>query len=363
MCYIINMAEETEDKSSKTEEPTDRKLQKLREDGNVPKSKEVNNFFMIMGMIAAVMLTVPMFLEGMLNIFGAVISDAGTTRVTNSPATGNYILTVVFEGSSAFLPTLGILVVFAAFGSFIQTGFIFTFKPIKPQLSRISLIKGVERMFSVKSLMEFLKSLFKLVVLSAILFGILYVSRDEFLLLVDKSIILITQATQTMIIRMLMGTLAIAFALAVIDWIFQKAQFTKEQRMSRKELKDEFKESEGDPHLKNRQRQLRQERAQARMMQEIPKADVVLTNPTHFSVALRYSDDRAAPYVVAKGADHIAMKIREIAKEHDIPLYEDPPLTRQLYYNVDLDDEVPLDLYEAVAKIIAYVYNIKKKAI
>lgn len=355
------MADETEDKSSKTEEPTDRKLKKLRDDGNVPKSKEVSNFFMILGMIGAMMLTIPLTLEGILNIFGSVFSDAGNIRLSSGPAIGNYLATIIYEGFFALIPTLGILLVFAAAGSFVQTGFIFTFKPIKPQLSRISLIKGLEKLFSVKSLMEFLKSLFKLVVLSFILFGILYVERNEFLLLVDKSVGLITSITQTMIIRMLMGTLAIVFLLAVIDWLFQKAQFTKEQRMSRKELKDEFKESEGDPHVKNRQRQLRQERARARMMQEVPKADVVLTNPTHFSVALKYDEDRAAPYVVAKGVDHMAMKIREIANEHDIPLYEDPPLARQIYYNVEIDDEVPLDLYEAVAKIIAYVYSIKKK--
>lgn len=356
------MAEDTEDKSSKTEEPTERKLKKLREDGNVPKSKEVNNFFMIVGMIAAMIITIPITMEGILNIFGSVFTDAGTTHLSSPPAIGNYIITIFTEGSAALLPTLGILALFAAFGSFIQTGFLFSFKPIKPQLGRISLIKGLERMFSVKSLMEFLKSIFKLIVLTFVLFGILYIARDEFLLLVDKSVGLITSITQTMIIRMLMGTLAVVFILAVIDFLFQRAQFTKEQRMSRKELKDEFKESEGDPFIKGRQRQIRMERARARMMQELPKADVVITNPTHFSVALKYDDTHAAPYVVAKGVDHLALKIRTIAKENDIPLYEDPPLARQIYYNVDLDAEVPLDLYEAVAKIIAYVYNIKKKS-
>lgn len=316
---------------------------------------------MIVGMMLAMMLTIPLTLEGLLNIFGSVFSDAGKISLSSPPAAGSYMMTILYEGAKALLPTLGILVAFAAVGSFIQTGFLFSFKPIKPQLSRISLIKGLERMFSVKALMEFLKSIFKLVVLSCILFGILYVERNEFLLLVDKSVGLITSITQTMIIRMLLGTLAVVFILAVIDFLFQKAQFTKEQRMSRKELKDEFKESEGDPFIKGRQRQLRQERARARMMQEIPKADVVLTNPTHFSVALKYDEERAAPYVVAKGVDHLAMKIREIAKENGVPLYEDPPLARQIYYNVDINDEVPLDLYEAVAKIIAYVYSIKKK--
>jgi flagellar biosynthetic protein FlhB len=355
------MADETEDKSSKTEEPTERKLKKLREEGNVPKSKEVNNFFMIMGMIGAMILTIPLTLGGIQDIFGSVLSDAGHVHLTSSDAIGNYMMTVTAEGSKAILPTLGILALFAAFGSFIQTGFLFSFKPIQPKLSKISLIKGMERMFSVKSLMEFLKSVFKLVVLTFILFGILYIERNEFLLLVDKSVGIITSVTQTMIIRMLLGTLAIVFLLAVIDFIFQRAQFTKEQRMSRKELKDEFKESEGDPFIKSRQKQIRQERARARMMAEIPKADVVLTNPTHFSVALKYDEDRAAPYVIAKGVDHLAMKIREVAREHDVPLYEDPPLARQIYYNVDIDEEVPLELYEAVAKIIAYVYGLKKK--
>jgi flagellar biosynthetic protein FlhB len=162
---------------------------------------------------------------------------------------------------------------------------------------------------------------------------------------------------------MIVAALALMVILALADYLFQRMQFTIQNRMTRKEVKDEAKETMGDPHVKNRQRQIRNERARKRMMAAVPKSDVVITNPTHYSVALRYKPDDgdAAPVVVAKGMDHIALRIREVAQENGIPLYEDPPLARQLYANVEIDEQIPLDLYEVTAKVIAFVLQLKKR--
>ena len=358
------MAEGNEDKSSKTEDPTERKLRKLREEGNVPRSREVNNFFMLLAVLLALMVVMPTHMYNLMNIVGGSFADAGNLRVHTPESAGEYMTSLSNKALLAIAPFFLVMLAFAVFGGVIQTGLLWSIKAIEPKLGRISLIKGLERMFSVKSLMEFLKSVLKLIIVGAVIGFIMVMYRDEFLLMAQRSLLDITRGILFLIILFFAGALAIALILAVIDFIFQRSEFIKDNRMSRREVKDEMKESEGDPFIKNRQRQIRQQRARSRMMQEVPKSDVVITNPTHFSVALAYDGDKdAAPRVVAKGVDHLAMKIREVAKEFDIPLYEDAPLARQLYYNVELEQEVPLNLYEAVAKIIAYIYNIKNKKV
>lgn len=352
-----------EDKSSKTEEPTERRLQKAREQGNVAKSKEVNNFFAILAMLAAIVLSLPFAWEQILGFYGGILTDLGTMRANNSASIG---AAMALAGSKFLLllaPTFALFVAFALFGSFIQNGFVFSVEPIKPKLSKISLIKGFGRLFSAKSMVEFLKSLVKMVVIGTALYLVFMYYMEDFVLLTDKSIRGLLDTTQGVLITMLIVVLFIAALIAVVDFIFQRADYRKENRMSRKEMKDEYKDSEGDPHIKGRQRQLRMDRARARMMQELPTADVVVTNPTHYAVALRYDKAKeAAPRVIAKGVDHLALRIREIAKNNDIPLYEDPPLARKLYAEAELEEEIPLELYEAVAKVVAFIYGLRKKA-
>lgn len=357
------MADDNEDKSSKTEEPSDRKLQKLRDQGNVPKSKEVNNFFALIGMLIAVVGTVPFAMSELFDSFGAIYSDLGSLRADTGPAIGSLMYVMARDAIIGLVPTFILFAVLGVFSGFIQTGPIFSWEQAKPKLSKISLVKGFERLFSMKSLAEFLKSLLKMIVVGAIIYVILMMHRTEIFSLLDKTAFLITTSVQTIIVRILIGALAIAAIFAVIDFMFEKAQFLKQQRMSMKELKDEMKESEGDPHVKGRQRQIRMERARQRMMQEVPNADVVITNPTHYAVALQYKPDEGmnAPRVVAKGVDHLAMKIREIAEENNVPFYEDPPLARKLYAEAEVDEFIPLELYEAVAKVVAYIFSIKAK--
>lgn len=355
---------EDEDKSSKTEEPTERKLRKAREQGNVPKSKEVNNLFMLGAMLGAIILTLPPAFEGLMNIYGGVFTEVGGWRANTEDAAGGLAAMVVGEALWDLIPTFLLFMVVALVGGMIQTGPMLSTHPIEPKLNKISLIKGFERMFSLKTLAEFLKTLFKMAVIGAAIYFVLFSARDALLITPDQTVLGVVAVVQSLLIRILLAAMAIMVLLAIVDFLFQKSQFTEEQKMSRKELRDELKETEGDPHIKARQRQIRMERARARMMQAVPEADVVITNPTHFSVALSYKPEEGmmAPVILAMGADHLAMRIREIATEHDIPLYEDPPLARGLYSTAEIGAEIPLDLYEATAKVIAFVMSLKKKA-
>ncbi len=353
------MSEEQDD-SQKTEEPTERKLEKSREQGQVPKSQEVNHFFMLLGIVAVVAISLPVLLGEVYDYFGAILTEAGTLRLSDGD-----LVPLIWETArilgSALLPSMVLLAAFGYFGAIVQVGPLLSVDPIKPKLSKISLMKGFKRLFSMKSFVEFLKSLIKMVIVGIVISLIIIRHKDTFMALPHMSIGAFVLFNQKVFLEMILGVLAIAALVALLDFIYQRYEFLKEQRMSLKEVKDEMKESTGDPHIRQRQRQIRMERAMMRMMQEIPKANVVVTNPTHYAIALSYTKGvSAAPKVVAKGVDHMALKIRERAEEYDIPIVEDPPLARALYSQAEVDDEIPLNLYEAVAKVISYVYNLKE---
>lgn len=351
------MAEE--DKSSKTEEPTERRLEQQREKGNVARSREVNNFFALLGILLAVLATLPFAFHKMMNMMGAMFVEAGRMRVGGLDLM-NLAGTLSSELLLLLLPTLILLFFLAALATFGQNGFIFSTDPLEPKLEKISLMKGFGRIFSMKSIVEFLKSLLKIIVIGIVVSIIVYQRRDAFMLMPDMSIMGLVEYVQELIVVMLLGILAIAFLLAVVDFIYQRFEYRKDNRMSMKDLKDEHKDSEGDPYIKQRQRQLRMERARANMMQEVPKAQVVVTNPTHYAIALRYQTGvDGAPRVLAMGVDHMAMKIRALAEEHNIPMVEDPLLARTLYAKADIGSEIPLELYEAVARVISYIFALK----
>ncbi|MEC9291863.1 MAG: flagellar biosynthesis protein FlhB [Pseudomonadota bacterium] len=350
-----------EDKSSKTEEASPRKLQRLKDEGQVPKSREVNNFAMMLAMLLVLFLTFPLAMDGLLEFTGSILSQAGTQRAGTGLDAAFALEQGLVNELLKILPTFLVLMAFAYFGGVIQTGPIFSHKPIVPKLSKISLIKGFERMFSTRSLMELLKSMIKLFVIGFISVLIIFMYLPEILLLNDKNAFAAVSTTLEILLRIMAAVVAIAFALSIIDFLFQRMKFLEEQKMSRRELKDELKEQDGDPYVKGRQRQIREQRARQRMMADVPKASVVVTNPTHYAVALSYDEEvDAAPSVVAKGTDLIALRIREIAQENDIPLYEDPPLARQLHADVEIGETIPLELFEAVAKVVAYIFSLKK---
>jgi flagellar biosynthetic protein FlhB len=260
----------------------------------------------------------------------------------------------------AFLPIFLLFLIAAMAPTFLQTGFLISFERIEPKLEKISPLKGLERLFSLRSIAEFGKGLLKIAVVGAAATMLLLPSMEKIYQMPSLSMADLMIVIQDLTIRLLLGVLAIMTVVAAVDFLYQRFEFLKSMRMSRQEIRDELKQTEGDPMVKGRLRQIRMERARKRMMANVPKADVVITNPTHFAVALSYNpEEMAAPRVVAKGADLIAARIRAVAEENEIPVVENPPLARALFATVDLDQEIPAEHYRAVAEIISYVFRLK----
>lgn len=352
-----------EDQSSKTHDPTERRLRQLREDGNVPHSREVNNLFAMLGMVAVAGLAAPWAFRRLVEMGAGLLQNAGTEPMENTPAVGAVLSRVGISFLTTLLPLLLIMLVAGYLGSWVQNGGILSSKPLAPKLSKISLIEGFKRMFSLKSVVELLKSAVKIVVIGAAMGIVVWQRRDTLVGLLDSDLITILKHFNQLLMWLLGTAVAIMAVLGLVDYLFQRFQYIAKNRMSPQELKEEMRDSEGDPHIKQRQRQIRRERSRKRMMSAVPKADVVITNPTHYAVALRYKPDEgdAAPTVIAKGVDAVAMRIREIATENNVPLYEDPPLARELWRSVEIDQSIPITLFEVVAKVMAFVMELKKK--
>ena len=259
------------------------------------------------------------------------------------------------------MPVLFLVVAALATGM-VQNGLHFAGDRIKPKMERISLLKGVKRLVSFKSIAEFLKGIAKITVVGVVATLIMLPSFGGLDQLIAMEIAAMPVILHSLTTRLMIGVLAIVTVIAMVDFLYQKFEFMKQMKMSRQEIKDEMKQSDGDPMVKQRLRQIRQERARQRTAAAVPGASVVITNPTHFAVALKYElGEMDAPILVAKGQDFLAAKIREIAAEHDIPIVENPPLARALYAGVDVDREIPAEHFKAVAEIIGYVMRLKGK--
>ncbi len=354
------MSDEQDD-SQKTEEPTAKKLEDTRKKGQVALSREMNNWVMILAatiLIGAIGVSVLGELTDHMKIY---IEQAH--NFPSVPGGLTIVMTDAFWDIIRImtLPLLALL--FAAFISpFIQVGPLFAPQVIKPDISKISIMKGVKRLFSVRSIMEFVKGILKLVLVGGVATMMIMPFMGDIDHLVGASISVMLDEFMTMFLRMMVGILIVLLVIAVIDLVFQRQAHNKKQRMTKQEIKDEYKQSEGDPHVKGRLRQLRAERARQRMMAAVPTADVIITNPTHYSIALKYdTDTMEAPICVAKGVDDVALRIREVAKEHNITIYEAPPLARAMYDMIDIDEMVPMEHYKAVAEIISFVFRLKGK--
>ncbi|RYG61308.1 MAG: flagellar biosynthesis protein FlhB [Alphaproteobacteria bacterium] len=352
-----------EDQSSKTHDPTERKLQKLRDDGNVPHSKEVGNLFAVLGMVLMVGLAMPWSFGRLMDAGASIIANSGETRLEDGSNIGVELSSIGMHFLVVMVPLMLVFLVLGYLSNWVQNGNVISGKPLEPDISKISLIAGLKRLFSSKSVVELLKSALKMALIGGAMGWVMWERRDTMIGLLDSPPDVMLHHMQRMLLWLLGAAVMIMAVLALGDFLFQKFQYIAKNRMTPQELKEEMRDSEGDPHVRARQRQIRRERAQKRMMSSVPKADVVITNPTHYAVALRYKPEEgdAAPTVVAKGVDAVAMRIRELATENGIPLYEDPPLARQLWRDVEIDESIPLELYEVVAKVIAFVMELKKK--
>ena len=355
------MAEEQQqDDAQKTEEPTQKKLDDAHKKGDVARSQELKHW----SILAAVAIVVGATGDQTVRSLGDLLSGF-MARSHKVPADGGAILNVIRELGGDILATLAvpltILVIAALLGSMIQHKPVFTAEKIKPKLNKISPMTGLKRMFSSHSLMEFAKTLFKFVTVAAVAIFIVWPERSRLEHMVTLPLNDVMALTGVLAFRLIVGVVIVMTAIAAADLLFQRAQHTKKMRMTKQEVKDEHKQMEGDPHVKARLRQIRMERSRRRMMAAVPEADVVITNPTHYAVALAYDQAAmAAPKLVAKGADRVAQKIRELAEEHDIPLVENPPLARAIHAGVELDEEIPPEHYQAVAEIISYVMRLAR---
>jgi flagellar biosynthetic protein FlhB len=247
-------------------------------------------------------------------------------------------------------------------GNLVQHKFVWSVEGLKPKLSKISLIQGFKRIFGLDAIVNFVKGLIKILAVAGAIFIVVWPRRDELDVLVSLGPAALLEEMQSIVVEMTMAVLAVVFVIAGLDFMYQRARWMKKQMMSRQELKEEYKEAEGSPEIKAKVRQLRQERSRRRMMAEVPNATVVVTNPTHYAVALKYDDGMQAPLCVAKGVDALALKIRETADKAGVPIMENPPLARALHASVEINEPIPEEHYRAVAEVIGFVMRQKKRA-
>ncbi len=356
------MAEDSEDDGSRTEEPTQKKLDEARKRGEVPSSREINHWFMIFGATVFVFLLSPFMMMQMGDGLSGLITRPDQYPVDTAKSIGDVLVPLLkLMALALFLPFV-LFILMALAGSLMQVGPMWAPDHLEPKLERISIMAGFGRLFSRRTVLEFLKGLLKIVIVGVVVFSILWPASTTTSQLLDQQPVNMLQMLQSLSLTMLKAVLAVMFIIAVLDYLMQRLMFLLRMRMSRTELKDEYKQSEGDPQIKQRIRQIRMERARRRMMADVPKADVIITNPDHYAVALEYKPpEMVAPVVVAMGVDLLAQKIKEIAREHDIPIVENPPLARALYATADIDKQIPHEHYRAVAEIISYVYKLKKQ--
>ena len=354
------MAEE-ENGQEKTEDATFKRLEKAREEGQVARSRELGTTLLLMTGGFSVL------------IFGANLSrQIQSVMLTNfdfdrvSAMDPSRMLTHLSISVEALLAVVGIilflLMLAGALGAIGLGGWIFSAKPIQPKLSRLNPISGLKRMFSLKSLVELFKATAKFLLVAMVATLILYQMKGDLLSIGQQSIRPAIHHASWIIIWSAIGMSAATVLIALVDVPFQIFDNAQKLKMTRQQVKDEFKDSEGKPEVKSRVRQLQRELAQARMMAAIPDADVIITNPEHFSVALKYDPEGlSAPVVVAKGADQIAIKIREVAVAHQVPIMQSPPLTRAVFYSTEIDEVIPAKLYLAVAQVLAYIYQLRQR--
>ncbi len=353
------MAEEEQDQ--KTEQPTGKRLDEAREEGKLPISRELASWILFLGVLIVVAWLAPPMTEKMLMILRFFIEMPHSITLEDRG-----LQTLIFQTLTQIALATGfifaVLAVAAVAGTMVQTGLFYSFTNITPDITRLSPMNGIRRLFSVSALVELGKSFGKMVVLGTAVFFILLPIIGSTPGMIGRSVPDVLAYLHHQAIHLIVILLLIFSFIAIADLFYQRYSYFKSLRMTKAEVKDEFRQQEGDPMIKSRLRQIRIDKARKRMIAQVPKADVVVTNPTHYAVALQYDSGKmGAPVVVAKGINLIADRIREVAEEHRIPLVSNPPLARILYDTVDVDHQIPTQHYRAVAEVISYVYKLKKK--
>ncbi len=343
----------------KTEPATPHRKQEARKKGQVGKSADLS--------AAIVMIAVLIVLYSIRGYFGAnisayvqyILSEQMNTALHSVQFFNLYKLTLLLV-LKVLAPILGVVIVFGIMANLMQVGIMFSFEAMKPKLSHINPIEGFKRIFSKRALFEFVKTLLKVVVIGLVVFNLAEKAYPQLLSLFNLSLEKSADYIARLIFRIMITASVTFFVIAVLDFVYQKWEFSRSLRMSVDEVKKEYKQTEGDPQIKAQIRAKQRMMSMNRMMQSIPDATVVVTNPTHLAVVLKYDDSMEAPQITAKGAGYVAQRIKEKAAEHHIPMVEDKPLARSLFKSAEIGDFVPVELYQAVAGVIAAIYSLKK---
>lgn len=365
LSYNLQFFAKSGEGGEKTEEPTAKKLKDAREEGQVAKSQDIIVAFSLLGLFLTLKVMVGYIGESFMGSYKEVYG--WMSDIVNEPFTKNTASSIMGFGIVKILliaaPIYAVAVLVAFVTNIYQVKWAPTTKPLMPKFSKLNPISGFKRIFSMDKVVELLKSVAKIGIITYIVYDAL---KDEWGLLrslYDIDLVSAIGLIGDTVISLGIKISVFFVGIALIDYLYQKYKFKEDMKMTKQEVKDEYKQSEGDPHVKGQIKQKMREAARRRMMQELPQADVVITNPTHLAVAIKYDRESSngAPMVIAKGADHLAGKIKEVARENDIEIVENKPLARMLYYNVEIGMEIPPELYQMVAEVLAYVYRLKGK--
>lgn len=353
------MSSEAPEQDSKTEDPSLKKLEDAHKKGDVAKSQEVTTWFMLLGSAVIFAMLSPWATGQLSSSLGLIIMNADQFDVAGA-GFAQFFNGLALAMLGVMLAPLAVLYVCGILANLVQHRPVWSIEPITPKLSKISPLSGAKRLFSGEALVNFGKGLFKILVVGIVVVVVCWPERDRLDTMMTADPVLILLDFQEIGTKIFIATLAVVTAVAAADYFYVRQKWWKRQMMTVQETREEYKQMEGDPHVKGRIRQLRQERARKRMMAAVPDATVVITNPTHFAVALKYDKDMAAPRCVAKGADAVALRIRALAGEHDIPIVENPPLARALFASVEVDETIPAEHFKAVAEVIGFVLRLKQ---
>jgi flagellar biosynthesis protein FlhB len=354
------VSDDAPEQSSKTEDPSQKRIEDARKRGDVVKSQEVNNWFMIAGSGLLFSLMAAPTVTGLAGSLKQLLANADGFEI-GGPALGAFFSQLATSILMVALVPLAVLALFGIAGNLVQHRPLLSIDPIIPKLSKISPLSGGKRLFSREALVNFVKGLVKLSVVGGVTVAVLWPDRDRLETMVTLDPALLLPAFQEMGLKIFGAVLAVVTVIALADYVYQRQRWWNRLKMTVQEVRDEFKQMEGDPTIKGRIRAVRNERSRKRMMANVPDATVVITNPTHFAVALKYDRSMQAPLCLAKGADDVALRIREVAKAHDVPIVENPPLARALFASVDVDEVIPTEHFKAVAQVIGFVMRMKDR--
>lgn len=344
----------------KTEEATPKRQAEARKKGQVAKSMEINSVFVIVAAFLTLKILGSYIYDQLAGYMKFIFSNLVLPDITITSIENIFIgFGLVFLKTA--MPVMCVIVVVALAINFMQVGFAFSLEPLMPNFDKINPISGFGRLFSKRSLVELCKALLKIGIVGGFVYRFMIKQTGQVPSLISAELIDSLHLTASLILDLVFNVSTVMFILGVFDYMYQWWQNKESMKMSKEDVKQEHKQSEGDPHIKGKIKQRQRAMSMQRMMQDVPKADVIVTNPTHFAVALKYDKDMAAPIVVAKGQNLIAQKIKEIAKEHKVVIVENKMLARALYASVEISQSVPHELYQAVAEVLAYVYKLKKR--